>query len=61
MLSQAQIEIILIASVVAANCAVVGAYLVLRKLALMSDAISHTVLLGIVLPFSSPGTSPLRC
>jgi manganese/zinc/iron transport system permease protein len=51
MLSQAQIEIMLIASAVAANCALVGAFLVLRKLALMSDAISHSILLGIVLMF----------
>lgn len=51
MLGQAQIEIILIASVVAANCALVGVYLVLRRMALMSDAISHSILLGIVLMF----------
>ncbi len=46
-----QIEIQLIASVVAAACALPGVFLVLRRMAMMSDAISHTVLLGIVLTF----------
>jgi manganese/zinc/iron transport system permease protein len=49
--TQPQIEIILIASVVAASCALVGTYLVLRRMSLMSDAISHAILLGIVLAF----------
>lgn len=46
-----QIEIQLIAAVVAVACALPGVFLVLRRMALMSDAISHTVLLGIVLSF----------
>lgn len=46
-----QIEIQLIAIVVAAACALPGVFLVLRRMAMMSDAISHTVLLGIVLAF----------
>ncbi|MEM7118785.1 MAG: metal ABC transporter permease [Chloroflexota bacterium] len=46
-----QIEIQLIAAVVAAACALPGVFLVLRRMAMMSDAISHTVLLGIVLGF----------
>lgn len=50
-MSQPQIEIQLIAAVVAAACALPGAFLVLRHMAMMSDAISHTVLLGIVLAF----------
>ena len=37
------------AVLVAANCASIGAFLVLRQMAMMSDAISHTVLLGIVI------------
>jgi manganese/zinc/iron transport system permease protein len=37
--------------VVAVACALPGVFLVLRRMALMSDAISHTVLLGIVLAF----------
>jgi len=50
-LTQAQIEIQLIAAMVAAACALPGTFLVLRKMAMMSDAISHTVLLGIVVAF----------
>ena len=46
-----QIEIQLIAAVVAIACALPGVFLVLRRMAMMSDAISHTVLLGIVLSF----------
>ena len=46
-----QIEIQLVASVVAVACALPGVFLVLRRMAMMSDAISHTVLLGIVLAF----------
>ena len=45
------VEIQLIAIVVAATCALPGVFLVLRRMAMMSDAISHTVLLGIVLAF----------
>lgn len=50
-MSSAQIEIQLIGLVVAAACALPGVFLVLRGMAMMSDAISHTVLLGIVLGF----------
>jgi manganese/zinc/iron transport system permease protein len=46
-----QIEIQLIASVVAVACSLVGTFLILRKIAMASDAISHTVLLGIVVTF----------
>jgi manganese/zinc/iron transport system permease protein len=58
---QAQIEIVLIAAVVAASCALIGSFLVLRRMALMSDAISHAILLGIVLMFFvvRSTTSPL--
>jgi manganese/zinc/iron transport system permease protein len=52
MINQAQIEIILVASLVAAACALPGVFLVLRRVSLMSDAISHTVLFGIVIGFS---------
>jgi manganese/zinc/iron transport system permease protein len=50
-MSQAQLEIQLIAATVALACALPGTFLVLRRMAMMSDAISHTVLLGIVLAF----------
>ncbi|MBU1880464.1 metal ABC transporter permease, partial [bacterium] len=50
-MSSAQIEIQLIASVVAAACAIPGVFLILRRMALMSDAISHAILLGIVVAF----------
>lgn len=43
--------IILVGSLVAASCALVGSFLVLRKMALLGDAISHAVLPGIVLAF----------
>ena len=36
---------------VAVACALPGVFLVLRRMAMMSDAISHTVLLGIVIAF----------
>jgi manganese/zinc/iron transport system permease protein len=56
-----QIEIQLIAAVVSIACALPGVFLVLRRMAMMSDAISHTVLLGIVLAFflTKDLTSPL--
>lgn len=50
-MSATQIEIQMIAAIVAVACALPGVFLVLRRMALMSDAISHTVLLGIVLSF----------
>jgi manganese/zinc/iron transport system permease protein len=60
-MSQAQFEIQLIASIVAIACALPGVFLVLRRMAMMSDAISHTVLLGIVIAFfiTRSITSPL--
>ena len=46
-----QIEIQLIAAVVAVACALPGVFLVLRKMAMLSDAISHAILFGIALAF----------
>ncbi|WP_338788863.1 metal ABC transporter permease [Metabacillus sp. FJAT-53654] len=40
--------IIVTGSLVAITCAMIGCFLVLRKMAMLADAISHTVLLGIV-------------
>ncbi len=39
------------ASLVAVSCALVGSFLILRRQSLMGDAISHSVLLGIVIAF----------
>ena len=48
------------AILVAANCASLGAFLVLRQMAMMSDAISHAVLLGIVIAvFAVGGREPI--
>ncbi len=44
-------EIQLIAVIVVAACSIPGVFLILRKMAMMTDAITHTVLLGIVLAF----------
>jgi manganese/zinc/iron transport system permease protein len=49
--TEPQLEIQALAAVVAAACALPGVFLVLRRLALISDAISHAILLGIVLAF----------
>ncbi len=43
--------IMLIGALVAAACSLVGCFLVLRKIAMLGDAISHAVLPGIVLAF----------
>lgn len=40
--------ILLTASLVGLSCGVMGTFLILRRMAMMADAISHTVLLGIV-------------
>lgn len=47
----AQLEIQLIACLVAAACAIPGTFLVLRKMAMISDAISHSILPGLVVGF----------
>ena len=48
------------AVLVAANCASIGVFLVLRQMAMMSDAISHAVLLGIVIAvFAVGGREPI--
>jgi len=60
-MSPAQLEIQAIAAVTAMGCSVVGVFLVLRRLAMLSDAISHSILLGIVVAFFvvEDTTSPL--
>ncbi|MDX9791603.1 MAG: metal ABC transporter permease [Candidatus Kapabacteria bacterium] len=56
-----EFNIILIASLTAAACAISGVFLILRRMALMSDAISHAVLPGIIVVFIllQDRTSPL--
>jgi manganese/zinc/iron transport system permease protein len=43
--------IIVTGSLVGVTCAMIGCFLVLRKMAMLADAISHTVLLGIVVGY----------
>lgn len=47
----AQVEIIIIAILVSITCAIPGVFLVLRKMALAADSITHSMLLGIVVSF----------
>jgi manganese/zinc/iron transport system permease protein len=60
-MSGADLEILAIAVVTAVAAALPGAFLVLRRMALVSDAISHSVLPGIVVAFFLTGSlsSPL--
>ena len=54
--------IILVGSVIAISCGLLGSFLVLRKMAMVGDAISHAVLPGIVLAYlfsGSRGTIPM--
>jgi manganese/zinc/iron transport system permease protein len=48
--------IILTASVIAVSCGLLGCFLILRKMAMVGDAISHAVLPGIVLAFLISGS-----
>lgn len=50
-MNSAQIIIQIIVALVAIACAIPGTFLVLRKMSLISDAISHSILLGIVIGF----------
>lgn len=43
--------IFITASLIATSCALVGSLLILRRMSMLGDAISHSVLLGIVLVF----------
>ncbi|MCA9399340.1 MAG: metal ABC transporter permease, partial [Candidatus Omnitrophica bacterium] len=46
-----QLDILILASLTAVTCALPGVFLVLRRVSLMSDAIGHAILLGIVVAF----------
>ncbi|RYM05878.1 metal ABC transporter permease [Sporolactobacillus sp. THM7-7] len=48
--------IILIGVLVACSCSLVGCFLVLRKMSMIGDAISHSVLPGIVIAFLMSGS-----
>ncbi|WP_285768282.1 metal ABC transporter permease [Peribacillus sp. SI8-4] len=48
--------IILVGALVAGSCSVLGCFLIVRKMTLIGDAISHSVLPGIVLAFLLTGT-----
>ncbi|MBT1696938.1 metal ABC transporter permease [Fulvivirgaceae bacterium PWU4] len=48
--------IIITASLVATTCALLGCFLILRKMAMVGDAISHAVLPGIVIAFLVSGS-----
>lgn len=52
----AALYIILTASVISISCGLLGSFLVLRKMAMLGDAISHAVLPGIVLAFMISGS-----
>ena len=45
------LEIQLIAIIISVACTLPGVFLVLRKMSMMTDSITHTILLGIVLAF----------
>ncbi|CCV64142.1 Metal ion ABC transporter, permease protein [Alteracholeplasma palmae J233] len=46
-----EISVLFIAILTSISCSILGVFLVLRKMSMMIDAISHTVLLGIVIAF----------
>jgi manganese/zinc/iron transport system permease protein len=48
--------VMLIGSLVGASCALVGSFLILRRLSMLGDAISHAVLPGIVFAFLLTGS-----
>lgn len=48
--------IILVGSLIAVSCALLGSYLILRKMSMVGDAISHAVLPGIVIAYLLSGS-----
>ena len=54
-LDSSRVVISLVGSFVGASCALVGTFLVLRKMAMLGDAISHAVLPGIAIAFLLSG------
>jgi len=56
MISMDTLWILTIGSLVAVSCALVGCFLVLRRMSMLGDAISHAVLPGIVIAFMLTGS-----
>ena len=50
-MTSSQLEIQIIGALTAAACALPGVFLILRRMAMLTDAIGHAILLGIVLAF----------
>lgn len=50
------VYIILTASLISVSCGILGSFLILRKMAMLGDAISHAVLPGIVIAFLVSGS-----
>ena len=51
-----ELWLILIATLVGVSCSLVGCFIVLRRLSMLGDAISHTVLFGVVIGVFITGT-----
>ncbi len=54
--SDAALWTIICASISNASCAILGCYLLLRRMSLLGDAISHSILLGIAGAFLITGS-----
>ena len=59
LISNHDIWILLIAALTAVSCALLGVFLTLRRMAMLGDAISHSVLLSLALGFLITGTRDL--
>ena len=55
-MSNYDVQILLTAILVSSSCALLGCFLVLRKMAMVGDAISHAILPGIVVAFLISGS-----
>src|SRR5262245_34034396 len=55
-ISEATFWTMLVGAITNTSCAILGCYLVLRRLSLVGDAISHAVLPGIVLAYLASGS-----
>ena len=56
MITQGEFWIILTGMLATVSCALLGTFLVLRKMSLLGDALSHAVLPGIVIAFLISGS-----